>query len=357
MIDVLMIGNHPSNKGGMTSVIEQIRTHDWAADGVSLSFIPTYLPGGSVKKSLFFLIAYVRILFRLITSKPDIVHMHMSYKGSFTRKWLVHRLCKAFRVKDIIHLHGSEFAKWYEAADEDRKKRIRTLLSECDELVVLGEEWKKTVLRISHSARVRVISNAVALPEQTVQWNDQRCQILFLGVLIPRKGVSDLIKAAARLRDARKLGRIRFVIAGTGEEEERLKNEVRQSGLNDVFSFSGWVDGDKKNALFLSSQILVSPSKNEGLPVSVLEGASYGMPIVSTDVGDIPSVVENGRNGFLFSPGDTDALAEGLLRAASRETFERMSTASRKIIETSFSIDSFFGKLLDLYKDLGDENG
>ena len=53
MIRVLMIGNHLSNKGGMTSVISQIRKHDWKKDNVELSFVPTYIPGNSIKKALF----------------------------------------------------------------------------------------------------------------------------------------------------------------------------------------------------------------------------------------------------------------------------------------------------------------
>ena len=59
MIRVLMIGNHPSNKGGMTSVISQIRKHDWKKDNVELSFVPTYIPGNSIKKA-FFAIAYIK---------------------------------------------------------------------------------------------------------------------------------------------------------------------------------------------------------------------------------------------------------------------------------------------------------
>ena len=63
MIKVLMIGNHPSNKGGMTSVINQIRTYDWENQGISLSFIPTYFPGNQLKKIILFCISFFRIFF------------------------------------------------------------------------------------------------------------------------------------------------------------------------------------------------------------------------------------------------------------------------------------------------------
>lgn len=56
MIKVLMIGNHPSNKGGMTSVINQIREHDWEKENVNMYFIPTFMPGNPIKKTLFLLV-------------------------------------------------------------------------------------------------------------------------------------------------------------------------------------------------------------------------------------------------------------------------------------------------------------
>ena len=64
----------------------------------------------------------------MMTFKPNVLHIHMSYKGSFYRKYLIHRLCKKFGKKDIIHLHGSEFKKFFEDSSSKTKVKIRTLL-------------------------------------------------------------------------------------------------------------------------------------------------------------------------------------------------------------------------------------
>ncbi len=357
MIKVIMVGNHPSNKGGMTSVINQIKNKDWEKEGIDLKFIPTFIPGNAIKKSLFFIVSYLKILFVLITKKPDIVHMHMSYKGSFVRKYYIHKLCKLFNVRDVVHLHGSEFEKWYNEVDEKKKKKIRRLLSECDAFVVLGEEWKNVIQKIEPSTKVYVISNGIEIPKKTVQWNENMCQVLFLGVLIPRKGTLDLIKAIKIIKDEGNLGILKFVIAGTGEEEEILKKEVQNLEIEDVVTFAGWVSGETKRNLLENSQILVSPSYNEGLPVSILEAASYGMPIVSTNVGDISSVVINKKNGVLMLPGDISALAEGILFAANKNNYCSLSKESRNIIVKSFSINSFYEKLLELYQNIGGMNG
>ncbi len=357
MIKVIMVGNHPSNKGGMTSVINQIRNKDWTKDGIELTFIPTFLPGNAIKKSLFFVVSYFKLLFILITKKPDIVHMHMSYKGSFARKYYVHKLCKLFKVNDIVHLHGSEFEKWYNEVGEKKKNKIKKLLLECNSFIVLGEEWKEIILKIEPSTKVHVISNGIEIPPKTVQWNKNKCQVLFLGVLIPRKGVSDLIKAIEQIKLQNNLGILNFVIAGTGEEEEKLKSEVNKAGISEVVSFEGWVTGENKIGLLENSQILVSPSYNEGLPISILEAASYGMPIVSTDVGDISSVVKNKVNGVLIQPGDIGALVEGLLFVSNEHNYNSLSSESRKIIVESFSINTFYEKLLVIYHNIGGING
>lgn len=350
MIKVLMLGNHPSNKGGMTSVINQIRSHNWEQDGVKLSFVPTFIPGDFIKKSFFYFCALLRILCIFVVSKPDIVYMHMSYKGSFTRKYIVHKFCKIFGIKDIIHLHGSEFEKWYSSVDRIKQGKIRKLLLESDEFIVLGNEWKRIIQQIEPLAKITIINNGIKIPSFTAKWNDEKCQVLFLGVLIPRKGVSDLIQAAKLIKRSGKIQNIEFVFAGIGEDEDKLKEQVKEANLEKFISFIGWVSGEKKEELFLHKQIFALPSYNEGLPVSILEAASYGLPIVSTNVGDISSVVKDGINGYLIKPGDIQALSERILSLSDQQLWEKFSYESRKIAKEKFNIDLFYSKLLEVWK-------
>ncbi|MFQ9449327.1 MAG: glycosyltransferase [Coprococcus sp.] len=75
-----------------------------------------------LRKLYFFAHAYKNIKKAIRTDKPDVVHIHMSYKGSFYRKYLIHKLCKKYDVPDVIHLHGSEFQKWYNESNSRTKK-------------------------------------------------------------------------------------------------------------------------------------------------------------------------------------------------------------------------------------------
>lgn len=247
MVKVLMVGNDPSVKGGITSVINQIMSHDWKADGVDMKFIPTYIETNNFKKILFFAKAYKRIKKQIKDNKPDVVHIHMSYKGSFTRKYLIHKLCKKNNIPDIIHLHGSEFKKWYNTVNEKKKNEIRTLLKEADKFIVLGEKWEHTIKEIEPATNTVVVSNTVPIPKETVKWGEP-FKILFLGVLIKRKGVSDLLKATRLLKNDLGSEKFRVVIAGSGQEEANLKNECNNLDIEDVVDFVGWTDGEKKKS-------------------------------------------------------------------------------------------------------------
>lgn len=135
---VLMVGNDLSVKGGITSVISQLLDYDWNRDGIQMSFIPTYVEENSVKKILFFFASYHKIKKELKYTPPDIVHIHMSYKGSFIRKLLIHKLCRRNHIPDIIHLHGSEFKKWYDSANKKSNLRFVNYLESVMYSLFLG---------------------------------------------------------------------------------------------------------------------------------------------------------------------------------------------------------------------------
>lgn len=352
MVKVLMVGNDSSVKGGITSVITQLMSHDWKADGVDMKFIPTYIETDNFKKILFFLQAYHRIKKEIKDNRPDVVHIHMSYKGSFARKYLIHKLCKKNNIPDIIHLHGSEFKRWYDAVNEKKKNEIRTLLREANRFIVLGDKWDRIIKEIEPATNTVVVSNTVSIPKDTVKWNEP-FKILFLGVLIKRKGVSDLLKATKLLKDDMDSRKFKIVIAGSGMEEENLKNESHALNIDDVVDFVGWTDGEKKNKLLRTCQMLVLPSYNEGLPIAILEAMSYGMPIVATDVGDISTAVKNGENGYLVEPGNSDVLSERLKLLITNYNYWKMASAkSKNICKYRFDESLFFKTISNIYMEV-----
>lgn len=354
MTRVLMLGNDPSVKGGISSVITQLRGYNWVDEKVEMKFIPTYKDTNFLMKCLFFLLAYFKILFLVLFFRPDVVHIHMSYKGSFYRTYFIHKICFKFGIRDLIHLHGSEFKQWYDDSDYKTQNKIKKLLRECNKMIVLGSIWKARILEIEPKTQIIVVNNTVPIPSEIAKFDRSKFQVLFLGVLIKRKGIEDFLEAISLLNIDGKRNNSNFVIAGTGEEENRLKKKCHDLNLDNLVEFTGWIDRKKKEKLILESQMLVLPSYNEGLPMAVLEAMSFGLPIVATDVGDMREAIIEGGNGYLTIPGEKRELAAAMNKIISTEKvdWEIFSNMSRQIAEKKFTDSNYKKVFINLYKNL-----
>ncbi|MCM3116046.1 glycosyltransferase family 4 protein [Neobacillus sp. MER 74] len=223
-------------------------------------------------------------------------------------------------------------------------------------MIVLGDEWNKRIKEIEPSTKTVVISNTVRIPQDTVHWSDECFQVLFLGVLIKRKGVHDLLNAISLMKKCG-INNINFVIAGTGTEEENLKRQCNEMQLCDRVEFAGWTVDQKKIDLLKQSHLLVLPSYNEGLPIAILEAISYGLPVVSTKVGDIASAVVDGKNGYLVEPGDVSGLAKAMSNiVADKEHYKAMVKTSKGLAEDKFSAGKYFDLIKKLYFDLSEKD-
>jgi len=338
-VKVLTCGNHPKINGGITSVIAQIRAFDWKNENISMSFVPTYYGNNVILMIIGFIVAYIRIIKKILLDRVEIVHIHMSYKGSFYRAMIINNLCKKLCVKTIIHLHGSTFKNWYDGLDDKEKLRVKQLFETANATIVLGHKWKKVVSDIAPNANIFVVNNSVEIPEKTVDWNNSHFGILFMGVLI---------ESIKLLRDLNQIGNMKLTIAGSGKEENRLIGLVNKYNLSQYVEFAGWVSGKDKEKYYRDNQLFVLPSYNEGLPMSILEAMSFGMPIIATDVGDVSCAVD--ENGFLIKPGDIKGLSDRILKIySSKHLFITMSKKSRELAIKNFSNSQFFNELRTIY--------
>lgn len=361
VISVVMMGNAPSVRGGITSVISQLRRHPWEKQGIRMEFIPTFRGGSRLSKVSYFAAAFCKLWYRLRKGRVDVVHLHMSHNGSFWRKYLLHRLCGVYGVADIVHLHSSSLMEFYQNSSPAVRRRITRLFSQCAGVVVLGERWRQRVIQIAPEAVIYPLPNTVLIPPCSSQQQVHRVTFLYLGVLVERKGVMDLLTAVAQLRreEAFDGAAAHFVIGGSGEceHEQQLRRYAAEHELEDMVTFTGWLSPQHKEQQLLSSQVLVLPSYNEGLPVAVLEGISYGLAVAATDVGDVSQVVRDGENGFLFAPGDIEALKRCLRALMQSSLRERMGAKSREMARQQLDERSYFARLAKIYAAAAEKRG
>lgn len=346
---VLMIGTDPDSKGGISSVIRMY------ADGglfeQTAAYLASYTDGGLIKKLTHyagFMFNYVRTL--LAQPNVRLVHVHTASYGSFLRKSLVILLAKMTGRKVVLHVHGAEFHVFYGKMPAPAQSIIRALLQSCDVIIALSQKWKAQLYQISQNPDIRVIYNPTIMqPPIEANGNGKKSvDFLFMGRLGKRKGVYDIIESARRL----KTDNVRISLYGDGEIDD-VRSSVAAAGVEDRVQVCGWIDGSRKDEIFRQSNVLILPSYNEGLPISVLEAMAYGMPVVASDVGGIPEAVEDGVNGYLIRPGDCDRLAESIERLAeSPELRDRMGHSGHAMAAQKFALSVIIEQLESLYDEL-----
>lgn len=176
-------------------------------------------------------------------------------------------------------------------------------------------------------------------------------RLIYVGRLAPRKGLLESVEA---LRLARERGiAARLVVAGGGPEEPRLRQYVRERGLQRDVSFVGPAYGEHKARLLAQADALVLASYSEGLPYSLLEAMAAGVVPVVTPVGAVPEVVADGEHGLFVEPRDAEAIAQAIARLArDRATLARMSAACRRRISAAYCLERLARDFSELYASL-----
>lgn len=172
-----------------------------------------------------------------------------------------------------------------------------------------------------------------------------------VGRLVRGKGHECLLEAAARLK-TEKSPAAKVLIVGDGPERAALQVRVEQLGLADRVIFAGF-RGDMP-AVMAALDILVLPSTDtEVLPLVLMEAMAAGNPVVATQVGSVPEIVEGGVNGLLVPPGDADALAAALSRLIAEPDLRgRLAAAGKQRVEQDFSLPRMVAATEHVYKSL-----
>ncbi|TRX15848.1 glycosyltransferase family 4 protein [Flavobacterium franklandianum] len=244
----------------------------------------------------------------------QIVHIHGAAKGSFFRKYIIFLLSKyVFGKKVIFHCHGSEMEKFYLKSPQIVRKMMSNFFNNVDLVICLSNSWALFFTLNFTPRKLVVLENIVeeALDKSIKDFQiDKPIHFLFMGAVGNRKGIFDLLATIA-LHKLEFSGKMKLLIGGNGEIK-RLNEFIAINQLSEIVIYEGWVSGALKNKLFNEADVYILPSYNEGLPISILEAMTYGLPVISTNVGGIPEIITNGINGCVINPGDREAIYASL---------------------------------------------
>jgi glycosyltransferase involved in cell wall biosynthesis len=173
--------------------------------------------------------------------------------------------------------------------------------------------------------------------------------INFTGRIVERKGVEILVRAFAKNRGL--LISSNLIIVGIGPEESKIRNLLVELDIADNVRFIGQVANVEE--LYQLSDIFVLPSYAEGMPNALLEAMACGLPVIASRIGGVVDVVEEGKTGILFEPGNVAELSSALKRLLEDGALRRkLGAEARKTIIEKFSIDKVAYEYIGLYKKL-----
>ncbi len=344
-----MIAPSLSVKGGISTVVSNLLSSPLAQQHDFVLVAP-HVDGNRLLKLLKFITALFQSFFILLTSRIDIVYIHGSDIISSSRKYFFFKLARLFNKKSVYHFHGALFREQYAKSPSFIKKRIKSFLEQSDTVICLSKDWKDSLQSIAPGANIKIVPNGVPLPTETVfssNSSQERTNLLFLGLIGERKGIFDLL---AVLGDLDRNGLEYLLTIGGNGDIERLNATIKRYGIESKTNFLGWITGTKKEELFRKSDIFILPSYGEGMPMSILEAMSYGVPVIASNVGGIPEVISDKTTGLLVPPGDRDALRKGLLTLMKDvDLRKRIGQAARKYIADNFSITNQASKIHEIF--------
>lgn len=282
--------------------------------------------------------------------KPDVVHTHHLYQLFYTVAGA--KLLGA----QIVHTEH----EYYSLMQRNSSPLLKKLSSLCRFVTGVNEEttdFLRGQVGIPES-KLRTIVNGINLDRYRGSKNDgpppggvyMMDGDLVVGVvarLDPVKDHATLFRAFHKI--VAKMPHARLWVIGDGDTRSQLEQMVRDLELIDNTRFFG-IRLDIPE-LLSCLDVLVLPSVNEGLPISILEGMAAGKPVVATDVGGVATVVRPGETGLLVPAGDSGAMASAILTLLEdREKGEQMGKNGRRLVELNYNLEDTIAGYLALYR-------
>ncbi len=307
-----------------------------------------YIPVPSLRRDISLLdgIAFVHFFLIFRKYKFDIVHTHSSKPGFLGR--IAARIAG---VKKIVHtVHGFPFHPYQKKLIMSFYRSVEKLAGLfCDTIVFVNNSERETAIadHLAQPEKAVTIYNGIKLPEIEMQKKEIGDKFIIGSCLRfwKQKNIIETINAAIRV--CKKNENIHFIFIGDGELYEVAENMVNDSGYKDRIHLPGWQNNPTE--WLQKFDIFLLYSKWEGLPLSILEAMSFGLPIVASDIKGNNELVSE-VNGILVPINDIDRLSAVLLSLPNENgKLREWGENSRKLVKEKFNLTGFARKYNKIY--------
>lgn len=274
---------------------------------------------------------------RINTDLPSIVTFHSCWKT------------ESKEYNKIIDFHSFYVRMFYRFFVRDEMNSIKN----ADKIITVSHKVASDLSNFYELDinEITVVGNGVDVNsfKPNPKIDREKFSILYTGRLVYRKGLVDFVKSAEHV--IKKYPDASFILTGNGGLRPALEKMIRNLGLENNFSFLGFITQDELIKYSQKSTIYVLLSYYEGLPTTVLEAMACGMPVVATNIPGTNEVITDGKTGLLVPPRNPRAVADAIVKLLKDEKLrKKMSEAGRLHIERVFSWDIIAENILEMYE-------
>lgn len=349
-----LVGPLPPPSGGMANQALQLAKL-LRAEGAQVEVIqvnrpysPAWIASLKGIRALFRLIPYLVALWRA-SSKVDLFHV-MANSG-----WSWHLfaapaiwIAKLTGTPVVVNYRGGEAGEFFDKAFS----WVKPTLDRADAIVVPSGFLEAVFEKRGYSPLI--VPNIIDLSRFSMEKNKAAGLVPDYPNILVARNLEPIYDNATVLRALqivrRTIPEARLVIAGSGPERQALENLAVELGVKEAVSFTGRVENESMANLYYSATLMVNPSLADNMPISVLEALASGVPVVSTNVGGVPFLVEHDKTALLFPPQDPAAMAAAILAVLSDAgKAEKMRTAGVELV-SQFTWQKVSVRLLDVYQ-------
>jgi len=344
MATILLVGPSRDVLGGVTTHLDVLYASALSRENHYLHF-QVGKPGtgesafSKLKRAIGVPFAFARALRR---SRAALVHLNPSMDRSFWRDLPLLMIARAMGVPAVLQIHGGELPERFCAQVPGAGRVVRAALRAADQVVVLARVEFAAFGRVLDAGRLNLIPNAIdvtpySAPKPQSYDGSRPLRAVYLGRVVRSKGLFEACSAVHRALAAG--ARVEYLIAGAGPDSDALAQHIEELGLSGAVRMVGPLYGKAKTNFLLEADVFLFPTRHpEGLPYALLETMAAATPAITTAVGAIGDVVDNGSNGLLVADGDVEAAAAALTAlAAAPERLQSMAAAARQRVFTAYS--------------------
>lgn len=300
------------------------------------------------------------LFFKLISKNDfDIIHVHSHLHMSSNMTVF----SKMFRKRPIVLTsHGIvEYRGWKNLVKILYNKTMaKYMLKSADKIIALSPTQANILEKLgANHSDITVIPNGIDLNRINLNVNADSFKdqyqlhnkkiVLFVGGLIPRKGVNYLIDAMKQVKSDCIALIVGGELQGHSGAKISLEEQVRKIGLKNIL-FLGKVSNEDLEYAYTIADVFVLPSLSEGLPLTLLEAMSYKKCVVVTDIPGNSDVIQDGENGILFEVGNSLDLGKMINYLLTNEELrKKLGMAARKEIEKNYNWNKNFNRILEVY--------